>query len=33
LLPPGFSRRLKPFRFSNAKAQRLLDWVPGREFA
>jgi 2-alkyl-3-oxoalkanoate reductase len=33
LLPPGFSRRLKPFRFSNAKAQRLLDWIPGREFA
>jgi 2-alkyl-3-oxoalkanoate reductase len=33
LLPAGFSRRLKPFHFSNAKAQRLLDWVPGREFA
>lgn len=33
LLPRGFSRRLKPFRFSNAKAKKLLDWVPGREFA
>lgn len=33
LLPAGFSRRLKPFRFSNAKAKQLLAWVPGREFA
>lgn len=32
-LPPGFSRRLKPFRFSNAKAKKLLAWLPGREFA
>jgi len=32
LLPQGFSRRLKPFRFSNAKAKKLLAWVPGREF-
>jgi nucleoside-diphosphate-sugar epimerase len=33
LLPQGFSRRLKPFRFSNTKAKRLLDWVPGQKFA
>jgi nucleoside-diphosphate-sugar epimerase len=33
LLPKTFATRLKPFRFSNAKAKRLLDWVPGQQFA
>jgi 2-alkyl-3-oxoalkanoate reductase len=33
LLPQGFSRRLKPFRYSNAKAKKLLGWIPGHEFA
>lgn len=33
LLPRAFATRLKPFRFSNAKAKRLLGWVPGRQFA
>ncbi len=28
----GFAARLKPFRFSNAKARRLLHWAPGAEF-
>jgi nucleoside-diphosphate-sugar epimerase len=32
LLPDAFSARLKPFRFSNAKAKELLGWKPGREF-
>lgn len=32
MLPRGFSRRLKPFRFSNAKARRVLNWTPGQEF-
>jgi len=32
LLPGSFAARLKPFRFSNAKAQRLLGWTPGRQF-
>jgi nucleoside-diphosphate-sugar epimerase len=33
LLPRGFSARLKPFRFSNAKAKDLLGWTPGCQFA
>ena len=33
LLPSAFSARLKPFRFSNAKAKQLLEWTPGCEFA
>jgi nucleoside-diphosphate-sugar epimerase len=33
LQPKDFSRRVKPFVYSNAKAKRLLDWIPGREFA
>jgi len=33
VLPSAFSTRLKPFRFSNAKAKRLLGWTPGRQFA
>ena len=33
LLPKAFAARLKPFRFSNAKAKQLLDWIPGRQFA
>jgi nucleoside-diphosphate-sugar epimerase len=33
VLPKAFSTRLKPFRFSNAKAKRLLGWAPGRQFA
>ena len=32
LLPSSFSARLKPFRYSNAKAKKLLNWSPGREF-
>jgi len=32
LRPRSFSARLKPFRFSNTKAKRLLDWTPGRVF-
>ncbi|MGB6308733.1 MAG: NAD-dependent epimerase/dehydratase family protein [Steroidobacteraceae bacterium] len=32
LLPRGVSSRLKPFRFSNARAKELLDWIPGRHF-
>lgn len=33
LLSRGFAARLKPFRYSNAKAKKLLDWSPTREFA
>jgi len=33
LLPHGFSARLKPFRFSNARAKALLGWTPGNKFA
>jgi nucleoside-diphosphate-sugar epimerase len=33
LSPHGFAARLKPFRFSNAKAKALLGWTPGSEFA
>jgi 2-alkyl-3-oxoalkanoate reductase len=33
LLSEGFSARLAPFRFSNAKAKAVLRWTPGREFA
>lgn len=33
MLPEGFARRLKPFRYSNAKARRMLEWAPDGEFA
>ena len=33
LRPKDFARRVKPFVYSNAKAKRLLGWIPGREFA
>lgn len=33
LLPKGFAARLKPFKFSNAKAKGLLGWIPGRAFS
>jgi nucleoside-diphosphate-sugar epimerase len=33
LLANAFSARLKPFRFSNAKAKEQLGWTPGREFS
>jgi nucleoside-diphosphate-sugar epimerase len=29
----SFAVRLKPFRFSNSKAKRLLQWVPAGQFA
>jgi nucleoside-diphosphate-sugar epimerase len=32
LSPHGFAARLKPFRFSNAKAKVLLGWTPDSEF-
>lgn len=32
LLWQGFAARLKPFRYSNDKAKRLLDWVPTNRF-
>ncbi len=33
LQPKSFATRLKPFRFSNAKAKRLLGWASARQFA
>ena len=33
LQPKSFAVRLKPFRFSNSKAKRLLQWVPAGQFA
>lgn len=33
MLPGGFARRLKPFRYSNAKARRVLEWAADGEFA
>jgi hypothetical protein len=33
LLRQGFAARLKPFRYSNAKAKRLLGWVPADRFS
>jgi nucleoside-diphosphate-sugar epimerase len=33
LLRQGFAARLKPFRYSNAKAKRLLRWVPAVRFS
>jgi nucleoside-diphosphate-sugar epimerase len=33
VLPGALATRLKPFRFSNAKAKRLLAWVPAGKFA
>jgi nucleoside-diphosphate-sugar epimerase len=32
LLPQACAARLKPFRYSNAKARRLLGWQPGDHF-
>ena len=32
-LPQSFAARMKPFRYSNAKARRLLGWIPAREFS
>jgi nucleoside-diphosphate-sugar epimerase len=32
LSPHGFAARLKPFRFSNARAKAYLAWIPGNEF-
>jgi nucleoside-diphosphate-sugar epimerase len=32
LLPQSFAARMKPFRYSNAKAKQLLAWVPGKRF-
>lgn len=31
-LRQGFAARLKPFRYSNDKARRLLDWIPANRF-
>lgn len=33
LLQQGFAARLKPFRYSNEKAKRLLGWVPANKFS
>jgi nucleoside-diphosphate-sugar epimerase len=33
LLRQGFAARLKPFRYSNEKAKRLLGWVPANRFS
>jgi hypothetical protein len=33
VLPRAFAARLKPFRFSNARATQLLGWQPGKHFA
>lgn len=33
LLRQGFATRLKPFRYSNEKAKRLLGWVPADRFS
>ncbi|MBU1691828.1 MAG: NAD(P)-dependent oxidoreductase [Gammaproteobacteria bacterium] len=33
LLRQGFAARLKPFRYSNDKAKRLLGWVPTNRFS
>jgi nucleoside-diphosphate-sugar epimerase len=33
LLPHSCAGRMKPFRYSNAKAQRLLGWAPDGQFA
>jgi nucleoside-diphosphate-sugar epimerase len=33
LLRQGFAARLKPFRYSNEKARRLLRWVPADRFS
>jgi 2-alkyl-3-oxoalkanoate reductase len=33
LQPDAFCARLKPFRFSNERARRLLNWQPGRTFS
>lgn len=33
LLPQSFAARMKPFRYSNAKAKRLLGWVPDNRFS
>jgi nucleoside-diphosphate-sugar epimerase len=33
LLRHGFAARLKPFRYSNDKAKRLLGWVPAARFS
>ena len=32
LLPQSFAGRMKPFRYSNAKAAQFLGWVPERRF-
>jgi len=33
MLPKAFASRLKPFKYSNAKAKDLLDWKPGQHFS
>ena len=33
LKPHSFAARSKPFRYSNDKAVRLLDWTPGNKFS
>jgi nucleoside-diphosphate-sugar epimerase len=33
LLRQGFAARLKPFRYSNEKARRVLGWVPAGRFS
>ncbi|MGE5469633.1 MAG: NAD-dependent epimerase/dehydratase family protein [Bacteroidota bacterium] len=32
LLPHSIAARMKPFRYSNDKAKRLLEWVPANQF-
>lgn len=33
MLPQSFAARMKPFCYSNAKARRLLGWVPAKVFS
>jgi len=33
MLPKAFASRLKPFKYSNAKAKDLLNWKPGQHFS
>jgi len=33
LMPHSFAARMKPFRYSNDKAVRLLGWTPGNKFS